>query len=139
MSRQHGILGALATACLLATSWGIAYGAEHELGRLERIVKSGEYTAASGDLVEISVPSNPSTGPSNPAAKLKVSVHGDHLKKVGVYFAPPAKPLPGAPGEIRAYLTAHGNGTSKVTVTPISGSGQEGTPLEITLKVAKGE
>lgn len=137
MTRQHSILGALAMACLVATSWGVAYGDEDSPGHVERIVKSGEYMAASGDLVEIAVASNPSTGPSNPAAKLKVSVHGDHLKKVGVYFAAPARQIPGAPGEIRAYLTAHGDGTSKVTVTPISGTGQEGTPLEITVKVAK--
>lgn len=137
MLAKKSLVCAVTATCLGFTCWAPAYAADNTPGQVHRVVKSGEYPASKDDLVEIAVSSNPSLGPSNPAAKLKLEVSGDGLKKVGIYYAPPARAIPGAAGELRAYLTADENGTAKVKVTPINGGGQEGTPLEFTFKVAK--
>ena len=127
----------LVAACALALSVD-AFGAGDDFpGRLVRLARAGSHRAEAGDLVVIVLASNPSTGPANPAAKLKVEVRGEGLaKKAIVVFAPPARPLPGAPGEIQAYLPAEGEGDATVIVTPIDGKGEAGQPIEYRVKVS---
>lgn len=128
---------ALLATGVLAMTCGAAH-AQDEPGQLHRLTKPGAYQAAPGDLIVVAMQSNPSTGPANPAAKLKVEVKGTGLAaKSYVVFVPPAKPIPGAPGEIHAYVPVDAVGNATLTVTPISGTGQAGRPMEFTIKVSE--
>jgi hypothetical protein len=122
--------GALVLACGMAR-------AEGEPGLLLRLTKSVSCEASPGDMIVVAVPSNPSTGPNNPAAKLKVEVEGAGLSaKTYVVSTPPAPRRPGAPGEIQAYVPVEGPGNATLTVTPISGKGKPGKPLVFKVTVA---
>lgn len=125
-----GFLTMIASASAVVAQDGIP-------SQLVKLTKAGSYDATTGDLVVITFASNPSTGPANPAANLKVEVKGSGLaKKVIVVFAPPARPVPGASGEIHAYLATEGAGDATVTVTPINGIGKAGTPVTYKVKVS---
>lgn len=106
-------------------------------GDLKRMDKPGNYEAFVGDLLVISMQSNPSTGPDNPAANLRVKVKGDAAKAVTVVFAPPAKPKPGASGRVQAYLVAEKVGAATIEVTPIKGNGQPGEAKEYKVTVSE--
>ncbi len=127
---------ALMTTGVLLATCGVVR-ADGYPGELLRHTESASFEAAPGDLILVAVPSNPSTGPNNPAAKLKVEIEGTGLsQKSYVVQAPPARPRPGAPGEIQAYVPVEAPGSATLTVTPISGNGQPGKPLVFKVTVA---
>lgn len=116
----------------------MAFADEKEVnkpGHLHRFVSAGSYTVGEGDVIEIAVASNPSTGPNNTASNLKVKVKGDNVKKFGIVYVPPTNPIPGAPGEVRAYLGAEDEGEATVKVIPINGMGKEGKPLVFKFQI----
>lgn len=130
-------IGLRVVACLLLAGCGAAFGADSP-GELKRLTRSGTYDVNAGDLIVIAVPSNPSTGPANPAANLKVDVKGKALAaKAYIVFAPPARPIPGAPGEVQAYIAVEGEGEATVAVTLINGKGDEGDTLNFKIKASK--
>lgn len=122
-------LGVLMSAC------GLAH-AEDYPGLLHKLTKPGFYEVSPGDMIVVAVPSNFSTGPNNPAAKLKVEVEGTGLLvKTYVVRTQPTPRMPGAPGEIQAYVPVEAPGNATLTVTPISVQGKSGKPLVFKVAV----
>jgi hypothetical protein len=128
-----------ACAMLLATCAVAEDDVVQETAQIHWLSKPGPCQAAVGDLIVVTMTSNPSTGPSNPAAKLKTVVEGTAVRAVTVVFVPPARPMPGAPGKIRAYFVAEKPGRAVVRVTPISGARQPGRPWEFNVSVRPAE
>jgi|GEM_PF-4364238 len=127
---------ALLTTSVLVLMGGMAH-AESGPGLLHRLTRSASREAAPGDLLVVALPSNPSTGPNNPAARLKVEIDGTGLSaKTYVVLTPPTPRMPGARGEIQAYIPVESAGNATLTVTPISGQGKPGKPLVFKITVA---
>ena len=125
------------TVSFLALSCGLA-AAQDEPGRLHRLTEAGNYDAQVGDMIEVALDSNPSTGPANPNAKLIVEISGQGLgKKAHVVFQAPTRPIPGAGGHILAFVPAESVGHAVMTVKPISGTGKEGEALVFKINVSK--
>jgi hypothetical protein len=108
-----------------------------EPGELMSVQKPGDYKAAVGDLLIVSMESNGSLGPANPAANLEVKTDGESVKKVAVVLHRPAKPMPGAPSTIEAYLLCEKTGDCSITITPVKGDKKPGKALEFKVKVAE--
>ena len=138
MSKRAAVVG-LGCVVLLAVVAMASNDAGGGPGRIRWLSKPGECKAAVGDLIVVTMASNPSTGPNNPAANLKAKVEGEAVRLVTVVYVPPAKPMPGAPGRIQAYFVAEKTGDALVHVTPISASGQPGKPWEIKLFVGQAD
>jgi hypothetical protein len=105
-------------------------------GRLWRVTQSGSYQVTAGDVLEVTVLSNPSLA-NNPANTVRVEIEGEGVaRQFGLVYVPPAPPRLGGPGEARAYLLANQEGETTVTVTPISSMGHPGEPLRLKVQVA---
>jgi len=134
-------IATIAVACALSLA-SLALGADdvlREPAQIHWLSKPASCSTAVGDLIVVTMTSNPSTGPYNPAAHLTTAVQGTAVRAVTVVFVPPAKPMPGAPGKIQAYFVAEKIGDAVLRVTPISGSRQPGKPWEFKVSVRAAE
>jgi len=110
--------------------------ADDEPGQLKRLTRSGSVRASVGDMIDIAVPSNASI--ASTTMNLKVAVSGSGLaSKAYVVFAPPARPVPGAGGELHAFIPAEKEGDATVAVTLVNGKGESGHTLNFKIKVTK--
>jgi hypothetical protein len=139
MLLKHARLIGLACSTLVAAVAVAGNGLSAEPAQIHWLSKPGPCSAAVGDLLVVTMTSNPSTGPYNPAANLKATVAGTAVRLVTVVYVPPARPVPGAPGKIQAFFLAEKSGSALLRVTPISGSGQPGKPWEFKVSVAPAE
>jgi hypothetical protein len=131
-------MGALA-CFLLAESAAAQEKVLSQPAQLKRLTKPGDYRVHARDLLLFSVESNPSTGPSNPAANLKAKVTGEAVKYVSTVFVPPAKPIPGAPGRLQAFFLAERPGNATIEITLINGQGVPGDPATFKIMVGRSD